>query len=570
MVSVESIKRAASAATAHGYALSPEVAKAVEDIASPVYRVAVVGKFKVGKSTLINHVFLGDNPILSEGARFTAETAVSTEVESGDVSRLERYDWCETGGEKLVSTKDDPTEEDIVAATVGSSEAQRSELARTVSRIRLVTPNESLKGYTVIDTPGLDDPNKELLLNTTFRVIPGSDAALLVVEPKQLDQVEDDLLRKTLIEQGVSRVMVLVSYKPEDSDCRSRQMRCDVVETIKAQLSKIGRGDIPVEMYCFDSSIEDITNTETDLRLLIRSFLNDNALPGRLERVAFAVRQYLEDVELEIAAKIKASETSETEKAALSQKVEEQIAAFKAQCERAFRRLQTEMEDLKADAARRSESAVRRSFANLREKLDLASDVAAVRKILERAEDILRNDLDDRICTIGREMKSEIGSIVDRYASNLADAMSNWNRILLEEFKVDRPFLSRIPPIVFDAILVAVWNYFLPFGWLTALLGHLVGKNLGLSANVILKPVLVMQAKGKMSEAESQLVQQVVEQIRANADSAFFSVKEALEKYNQEQVGKMRKMAETEAVSSDRNELEQAKTDIQAALESLR
>jgi len=269
----EAIKKAVSTAAAYGYAAPEDVAKSVESLENPTYRVAVVGKFKVGKSTLINHAFLGDNPILSEGTRFTAETAVATEVESGDVSRLERYDWAETGGEKLVLTKDNPTCEDVIAETVGNSESQRTELARKVSRVKLTTPNESLKGYAVIDTPGLDDPNKELLLNTTFRVIPGSDVALLIVEPKMLDQVEDDLLRKTLIDNGVSRLMVLVSYKPEESDCRSKQKRIDVVETIKTQLAKIGRADVPVEMYCFDPAVEDITNNATDLRIDIRTFL---------------------------------------------------------------------------------------------------------------------------------------------------------------------------------------------------------------------------------------------------------------------------------------------------------
>ena len=570
MINVETIKSAISVATEHGYNLPREIAKSVEDIENPVYRVAVVGKFKVGKSTLINHVFMGDKPLLSEGERFTAETAVATDVESGEISRLERYDWAETGGEKLVSSKDNPTKEDIVAVTVGTSESQRAELARQVARIRLTIPNESLKGYTVIDTPGLDDPNKDLLLNTTYRVIPGSDVALLVVEPKMLDQIEDDLLRKNLIDKGVSRVMVLVSYKPEESDCRSSQKRGEVVETIKAQLAKIGRSDIPVEMYCFDSSIEDIISEVSDLRIAIRTFLNNNALPGRLERVAYEVRQYLEDVELEVAAKIKSLGTSEAEKAALQQKVEDQIAEFKAQCEKSFRRLQSEMQELKVDASQRSSIAVRRAFSAFVEKLELAPDVSAIRKLDDNAEDSVRNDLADRMASLGREIKIEIEAIVDRYAQNLTDAMKLWNKILLDDFKIDRPFVAKIPPILIDAIMVVVWNYFLPFGWLTAILGHIIGRRLGLDPTIFVKPILLSQAKGKIVEAQTQTEQQIADQISTNVDSAFLKIKESLETYNHGQVEKMRKMVVCEEVSSGRDELEKVKSDIASAIQSLR
>lgn len=570
MTKHEAIKNAADTVVAHGYSLPDSLKKMIADIENPQYRVAVVGKFKVGKSTLINHVFMGDKPLLSEGGSFTAETAVATDVESGSVSRLECYEWKENGGEQLVSSKDDPTVEDIRAVTAGSSEAARTELARKVSRVKLITPNESLQGYTVVDTPGLDDPNKDLLLNTTYRVIPGSDVALLVVEPKMLDQIEDDLLRKNLIDKGVSRVMVLVSYKHGESDCRSSQKRSDVVETIKAQLAKIGRSDIPVEMYCFDSSIGDIISDASELRLAIRTFLNNNALPGRLERVAYEVRQYLEDVELEVAAKIKALVTSEAEKAALQKKVEDQIAEFKAQCEKSFRRLQSEMQELKEDASQRSSIAVRRVFSAFVEKLELAPDVNAIRKLVDNAEVSVRNDLTDRIATLGREIKIEIEAIIDRYAQDLTDVMNAWNKILLDDFKIDRPFVAKIPPILFDAIMALVWDIFLPGGPLLGVFAQIIAKKFGLDPTIIVVSLLRSQAKAKIAEAQEQAEKQIPEQIGKNVDSAFLKIKESLETYNKGQVEKMRKMVVCEEVSSDRAELEKTKTDIAAAIQSLR
>ena len=54
------ISNAVQTAKNHGFNLPGTLNTEVENLATPKYRVAVVGKYQVGKSTLINHV--SDSP----------------------------------------------------------------------------------------------------------------------------------------------------------------------------------------------------------------------------------------------------------------------------------------------------------------------------------------------------------------------------------------------------------------------------------------------------------------------------------------------------------------------------
>ena len=568
----ESIKQALTTVQSCGCTIPDEIARLVETLDNPVYRVAVVGKFQVGKSTLINKLFLGGDSLLglSEGDGFRCETAVATDVAYGATPRLEVYKWSADGGEELSVAKDNPTAEDVRAATVAGSERKRTELAANVSRVKLATPNEALKGYVLLDTPGLDDPNKDLLLNTTYRIVPGVDLALLVVEPKQLDVVVDDFLRKTLIEQGVKRLMVLVSYNPDVGELDSEQRR-DVVETIKSQLEKIGCPDIPVEMYCYDSSVSDIICDVSELRLTIRTFLQENALKGRTERVASAVRQYLEDVELELAAKIRACGSSEAEKAALKAKVDGQIALFKEQSTKSFGNLQREFEDLKIDASRRVDRAVDAAFSAFVQKIEAAKSLDELKRLCEESElKDLRYDLEQKVVVLDRELRTDIAAIVERHAKSLSDALSPWNRFLLDDLGIDRPMLAKIPAITWFVLDVFIYDVLLPMGWMTALVGRLIGGKFRISLTELAKPFLRHQMKDKIDEARGLVFAQISDRMCARIDEAFAQVKEEIEKYNRQQVERMQKAIGTEEASAARANLEQAKSAVSAAVKALR
>ena len=567
----EAIKNAVSAVTAHGFTIPDSIKKMVDDIENPVYRVAVVGKFQVGKSTLINKVFLGDSellPCLAEGNGWRCQTAVATDVEYGNVTKLEIDRWNEDGQEEIVSSKDNPNAADVLAVTVGENEEKRTSLAKKTSRVRLTVPNEALKGYTILDTPGLDDPNKELLVNTTYRVIPSADVALVVVEPKMLDEIVDDLVRKTLIGGGLSKMMVLVSYNADKQNI-DRETRDGVVKDIKAQLAKAGREDVPVLMYCYNDKVDGMINNVEALRKEIRAYLDANALPGRMERVAFAVREFLADCELKIAGELKALDASDAEKEALKQKIEKQVDEFKARCEKSFGRLTREIEELKDESEDMVKSAVRPIFSKFYSDLEKLPNVSDIKKEIDAAEETLRNKLVQPMAEIQRYAKTGLDGILERYEGDCADGLTEWNRILIDDFGVERPFLAKIPAIVWEAINVGVLDYFLPLGWLTALCARWLGGDKLKLTDYLVRPLLLNSLKENLNQAAEDLSVSIGAQIGQNVDKVFWDLKKSIEQSSQAQVERMRSVVCEQQPTSDRSALEAAKSEIGNAIAGL-
>lgn len=561
---IETIKSAIEAAKNHGYEIPEKIKKSVEDIENPTYRVAVVGKYQVGKSTLINRAFLGDKPLLSEGWGI-CNTAVVTDNEYGESAKLEVYEWADDGSEKLVKSVDAPTAVDVKEATVSSSAATRTDLAKRVSRVRIVVPNESLKGYAITDTPGLDDPNKELLLNTTYRIIPQSDVAVLVVTPRQLDQVEENLLRADLIGHGVSRLMILVSYNPE-VDHLDSERRAQVVDVIKDQLDKIGRSDIPVEMYCFDQSIGDIINDVSELRLTIRPFLENNALKGRMNRVAFTVKQALENIELEIAARLKASCVSVEEKAALQKRLQEEIDAFRQECEKTYSGLLDDMENIKDEARKNVTVAIEGAFATFDQNLTMAAGFAAVRQVLANADSTLKNDLTVRLSAVCADIKTSVLSAVTRRYSAFKVAIDRWNVFLGEDFGVNRPFVAKIPAFVIDTINFGVMNVI--FGPIWAVLGYVFHLPIVNPTDWLVRRMVLSQVRSGLEPQKEEVCRQVMEQIVRNLDATLLEIKTGMETSNKAQVEAMQKALADQGTENSAA-LEAAKNDISNAISSL-
>ena len=569
----EAIKNAVSAATAHGFTIPDSIRKMVDDIENPVYRVAVVGQYQVGKSTLINKAYLGDKPLLTEG-RGCCTTAVATDMEYGPSPKLEVYDWTDNrrDTDTCVKTIDNPSAEDVNAATVSSDMSTRSQLARKRSRVRVSVPNEAIRGYTIIDTPGLDDPEEELLANTTFRIIPGADVALLVVKAKALDDVEKRILRNEIIgKNGISRLMVLVSYnaKTQDLDDEGRE---SIVKTIKADLANIGREDIEVFMYCFDPSIEDITSDVSEIRTTIRTFLNANRLPGREEKLAGLMRAELEKIQVEVAAQLKLAGASETEINATNARLEAEVNRFKEKCERSFEGLKFDIGGIRDQMYNDVDLAVQGVFDRFYLQMETADDVSKMNAIAAKAETLIKLDLQSQISIIGLNLKEKIKEAVARYSDQVNDIHASWNLYLKDEFGVDRPFVTKIPSFVYDGINVVLMNIILPGGWLVAIVGHLIGKGIFDPTKWVAEKLVLNRMKAALDESQGEVRQQIMDQISDNLKLSFDGIKTSIEESNRAQVAAIRagiKSAADSGSKFNRAELESAKADIEAALAQL-
>lgn len=570
----EAIRNAARAVKAHGLSLPAELDKQIAGLENPQYRVAVVGEYQVGKSTLINRVFLGDKPLLTEG-RGLCTTAVATDIEYGSAPTLEVYDWTDEHQTKttLVETIQDPSMHDVNRVTVSSSMETRAELAKKRARVRVTTPNEALQGYTVVDTPGLNDPERELLLNTTWRIIPNSDVVLLVTKgDRTLDDVERTLLQNKIMgEKGIARIMVLMSFQPAKMP-QNDQKRAEIVEDVRADLAEMNRGTIPVEMYCFedDERFGDILNNVPDILQTIRSYLKENALPGREERIANLVRAEIEKDLVDISAKLAASGKTAEERAALAAKVEAEVTRFKEKAERAFDRFQTEVQDLNDDLMNDVDNAVELVFNKFVADLKARDSIGEKKKLLAKAEVVIKEGLDSKVSVLTLKLKTEISELVRQYGKDMEEVRRRWNVFLSEEFQIKKPFVAKIPSIVWDGLEIVLLNLVLPMGWITAIVAHLMGKSFFNPAAAVGKFLIDDGVEKGLEESKGEVRTQIMQQIDEAVKKTFADIKDGMEESNQAQVASIRAaLAADPADSGDRAALESAKADLESALAAL-
>ena len=273
-----------------GIDVPKEVTDALAAFDNPAYKVGIIGRFQVGKSHLVNEAFLNQSLLLKEGEGLCT-TAVTTEIAFGTEPKLTVI-YKDGVAPKVVLN---PQAEDIRAATSAENPDERAQLVAKIESVRLEWPCEALRNFTVYDTAGIDDPDPELLRLTTYRTIPQMDAVVMVVGAKALSAGEINFLRKNVFTYGIGRIMVLVSYNPE-RDTLSESGRAALLDTIRGQLSEVGRENIPIKMVCYGGEdCEDIIHTAIAVRRAVREFAEGAAHANRLAKIKVLLRKILSD-----------------------------------------------------------------------------------------------------------------------------------------------------------------------------------------------------------------------------------------------------------------------------------
>lgn len=256
-----------------------------EDIAAPLlrekeaqsaetYRIAVVGEFKTGKSTLVNRVFLKEDLLFTD---IMEATAVPVEIRHGSRKRLEvipyaadeaetpdPFDETGTAGIRMRSGEgepirlDNPTPEQIRSHTSAETAEGRTRLARETARVRLFWPADNLDGLTLFDTPGINSLNAAVIA-ATYRIIPEADLAIFVTAAKGLSSVEMEFLSSRVFRPGITRAVTVVAYDPRTAELTEME-RERLCANISHQLASIGRESVPVEMV----NIRDRKTSEPD------------------------------------------------------------------------------------------------------------------------------------------------------------------------------------------------------------------------------------------------------------------------------------------------------------------
>jgi hypothetical protein len=484
----QSIQDAVQCLRQNQLAVSPQLEQELTRLQAPHYRIAVVGKYQVGKSTLVNRVFLRTDVLLKEGDGLPT-TAVTTEVVHGELKRLEVLNWqTETvmspdGAQSVqIRTGDiisgeviaNPSAADLARFTTADPAVRRS-LTERIAGVRLHWPCASLRRFTLLDTPGVDDPDQVLLANTTYRVIPQADAAILVVRPRMLDTVEFDLLRSGIFATGLSRLMVLVSYDPETQPM-SAAKRAEVAATIRAQLAGIGRDYIPVRMLCYDATVDgDNLATPEAIEKAIVEFAEANVAKGRLEKAARIVATDLRQAINTLSAQLASADKTDAERLELLKEAKQRKESLRSKYAEFTEEYLDGLETAQRELRDRVYRGLDRVAAEYNAGFDALTEITAVQTRLLSAAAVLRPPIDDLFMAEGKTFKQAMDSVGTRFQARFRDLPASF--ITIRDLQIDGGLLARVPSLVLTIADYLLADFIIPGGIIIgSIIRYLAGK----------------------------------------------------------------------------------------------
>lgn len=198
----------------------------------PCDKVAVIGDFKAGKSTLINRLFLKDALLPTD---YQECTAVPTRIMSG-APGLQIWKRDAAGVETLVRSVSELSADNLKSETTAGSAAARDRLTKECSFVVVSRPGVLPGNICMVDTPGLNSTSSSLMLNTMWEAR-DADALLYVVRAKQLSLRETELIASLCgLQSPQVPLFVVVTHASTLSAARAQF----IAEQIQAQLQNSG------------------------------------------------------------------------------------------------------------------------------------------------------------------------------------------------------------------------------------------------------------------------------------------------------------------------------------------
>lgn len=186
------------------------IRETIERIKTRLYRVAVIGEFKRGKSSLINAI-IGAEVLPTD---ILPMTAAVTRVTYGEKRRI------------LIRYKDGTAEERTVEELIDFAtkyDAEKEKTAASIREIEVTYPSVFCKNHIdILDTPGLND--NESMTEVTLGVLGEVDAAIMVISAKApLSLTEQNLILNMISQPQIRHIIFAVTHIDAISGRRSQQ-----------------------------------------------------------------------------------------------------------------------------------------------------------------------------------------------------------------------------------------------------------------------------------------------------------------------------------------------------------
>jgi signal recognition particle receptor subunit beta len=192
-------------------------------------KVAIVGTFQVGKSTLMNCLLADDVVDMGDGLP-TTHVVSAWRHGSPEVARLYH------GGQR------EPLPMDL--AEYRRHDGATGKAFMSLDRVEFVMDRECLRQVDILDTPGLNAAGAEgeREKKLTIAAVGEADACLVVVKNQQLSQSEHDLIQQVEA-TGKPYAVVMNCF---DNDPGTSEAVRKVRKVVDAQLASVGASPVPV------------------------------------------------------------------------------------------------------------------------------------------------------------------------------------------------------------------------------------------------------------------------------------------------------------------------------------
>lgn len=182
-----------------GKKLCPVIRANAELVSSRLYRVAVIGEFKRGKSSLIN-ALIGASVLPTDVIPLTAAI---TRLTYGTQRKI------------IIHFKDGTDEEKTLDELIDYAtkyDSKREASAATVREIEVKYPSVLCKNHIeILDTPGLND--NESMSEVTLSILGDVDAAIVVISATApLSMTEQNLIVDLIRQEGIRHLAFVVTF----------------------------------------------------------------------------------------------------------------------------------------------------------------------------------------------------------------------------------------------------------------------------------------------------------------------------------------------------------------------
>ncbi len=465
-------------------------------LADRSFRVAFVGQFKTGKSTLINKFILKENLLFTD---FLEATSVPTEIEFGSPAQLEVFEFERTStsyhlddshtvsdsvinGIRLAETIPNPTPEIIKSRTSADSPDERSALAKRVSHVRLRYPSPALEGITIVDTPGINSTT-EAVVTTTYRIIPSCDLTILVIHPKTLTKIETEFLQSQVFAAGISHCLIAINY-----DSRFLDDDISIVEKIKKEIEShlftIGRSSIPVciveaskgTQTSFSLNAESapatpvtISEKNADFESFLLAYIRDNIQNAKIQKVKNNTAKQIQLLQSEIEIELNALKKSDEDR----QRALEDAQDAKRLAEIEFRQMEnsffSELQMLLISHRSSLLSALSAQLDSFLSQLDGISSFNNLPNFLDESKKSFDFEIENIVLTSSKELTDTVADLQNRYSARWELLTSPWEKAKIGiDLSGSSAFstITSLPPFLFtsaDTLLSSLLGMLISF-----------------------------------------------------------------------------------------------------------